>query len=65
VESVYLTAVLAPLAAAIAGHGQHLAPGESRDMGVQFFVDPDLLKDPSTSDVRTITTSSYLAGRWK
>jgi cytochrome c oxidase assembly protein subunit 11 len=36
---------------------QKLAAGESRDMGVVFFVDPDLLKDPSTSDVRTITLS--------
>jgi cytochrome c oxidase assembly protein subunit 11 len=34
---------------------QQLKPGESRDMGVVFFVDPDLLTDPSTSDVRTIT----------
>jgi len=36
---------------------QYLAPGESKDMGVVFFVDPDLLKDPSTNDVRTITLS--------
>ena len=36
---------------------QQLAPGESRDMGVVFFVDPDLLKDPGTSEVRTITLS--------
>src|SRR4051794_34905004 len=36
---------------------QRLAPGESRDMGVVFFVDPDLLKDPGTRDVRTITLS--------
>ena len=36
---------------------QHLAAGESIDMGVVFFVDPDILSDPNTSDVRTITLS--------
>jgi cytochrome c oxidase assembly protein subunit 11 len=36
---------------------QFLAPGESRDMGVVFFVDPDILTDPNTGDVRTITLS--------
>jgi cytochrome c oxidase assembly protein subunit 11 len=36
---------------------QRLAPGESRDMGVVFFVDPDVLKDPGTSELRTITLS--------
>jgi cytochrome c oxidase assembly protein subunit 11 len=36
---------------------QYLAPGESKDMGVVFFVDPDLLKDRDTSDVHTITLS--------
>ena len=36
---------------------QHLGPGESKDMGVVFFVDPDLLKDPGTREVRTITLS--------
>jgi cytochrome c oxidase assembly protein subunit 11 len=36
---------------------QTLAPGESADMGVSFFVDPDILTDPSTSEVRSITLS--------
>ena len=36
---------------------QPLGPGESRDMGVQFFIDPELVKDPSTRDVKTITLS--------
>lgn len=36
---------------------QALKPGESKDMGVVFFVDPDMLTDPNTSDVRTITLS--------
>jgi cytochrome c oxidase assembly protein subunit 11 len=36
---------------------QTLAPGQSVDMGVVFFVDPDMLKDPSTSEVRSITLS--------
>jgi cytochrome c oxidase assembly protein subunit 11 len=36
---------------------QHLAPGESVDMGVVFFVDPDILTDPNTREVQTITLS--------
>ena len=36
---------------------QRLAPGEMKDMGVVFFVDPDLLKDPETQDVHSITLS--------
>jgi cytochrome c oxidase assembly protein subunit 11 len=36
---------------------QYLGAGESKDMGVVFFVDPDLLKDPDTSEIHTITLS--------
>jgi len=36
---------------------QHLAAGERADMAVVFFVDPDILTDPNTSDVHTITLS--------
>src|SRR5439155_18622687 len=36
---------------------QRLEPGESRDMGVVFFVDPDMLRDPNTKDVQAITLS--------
>jgi cytochrome c oxidase assembly protein subunit 11 len=36
---------------------QTLAPGQSVDLGVVFFVDPDMLSDPSTSEVRAITLS--------
>ena len=36
---------------------QHLAPGESADLAVSFFVDPDILTDPNTRDVDTITLS--------
>ena len=38
-------------------NAQYLAPGEKKDMGVVFFVDPDLLRDPDTKEVRFITLS--------
>lgn len=36
---------------------QHLKPGESADLAVQFFVDPDIVKDKDADDVDTITLS--------
>lgn len=36
---------------------QELGPGQSVDMPVSFFVDPDMLKDPKTRDVVEITLS--------
>jgi len=36
---------------------QHLGPGESADLSVSFFVDADILNDPNTRDVDTITLS--------
>jgi cytochrome c oxidase assembly protein subunit 11 len=38
-------------------NSQTLAPRQSVDMGVSFFVDPDLLSDPGTKEVRSITLS--------
>ena len=36
---------------------QVLGPGESADMPVTFFVDPEMFDDPNTKDVKTITLS--------
>ena len=36
---------------------QHLDPGESKELTVTFFVDPDIASDPNTRDVDTITLS--------
>ena len=36
---------------------QVLRPGESRKLGVSFFVDPDIVKDHNADDVDTITLS--------
>jgi cytochrome c oxidase assembly protein subunit 11 len=36
---------------------QTLQPGESADLPVSFFVDPEILDDPDTQDVRSITLS--------
>ena len=36
---------------------QTLGPGESRDMAVSFFVDPDIVKDRGLDDVGEITLS--------
>ena len=36
---------------------QHLDPGQSAELAVQFFVDPDIVKNPNATDVDTITLS--------
>jgi cytochrome c oxidase assembly protein subunit 11 len=36
---------------------QHLDPGESKELTVTFFVDPDIATDPNTRDLDTITLS--------
>ena len=43
---------------------QRLGPGESADMPVSFFVDPEIARDPNVRDVGTITLS-YTFFRWE
>ena len=39
---------------------QVLRPGESVEMGVSFYVDPDILEDRNLNDITTITLSYAL-----
>ena len=36
---------------------QRLASGEAMEMGVSFFVDPEIMDDPNLNDVKTVTLS--------
>ena len=36
---------------------QYLAPGESADFAVSFFIDPAIADDPDTADIGTVTLS--------
>jgi cytochrome c oxidase assembly protein subunit 11 len=36
---------------------QHMAPGETREMAVVFYVDPSIAKDPEQNGLNTITLS--------
>lgn len=36
---------------------QYILPHEELDMPVQFFIDPDIVKDPNLKDVKTVTLS--------
>jgi cytochrome c oxidase assembly protein subunit 11 len=43
---------------------QHLEGGQTTDFPVEFFIDPDIVKDPTMDDVDTITLS-YTFFRYK
>jgi cytochrome c oxidase assembly protein subunit 11 len=36
---------------------QHLAPGETAELPVSFYIDPAIASDPDTNDVHTVTLS--------